>query len=134
MTGRLRWDPHSGSHCITRILGHATTEEAFRCQSPSKMDKAVVCVYADGPVGTDKPNTAPDLRLILGGKFLDNNEMLNGAPALRPPIILPTAVMRLLPACLLHQIWLEQCSLYPPCNSGKCFPGSKRIQEVIDRL
>lgn len=34
---------------------------------------------ADGPVSTDTPNAAPDLRLILGGKFLDNSETLNGA-------------------------------------------------------
>ncbi|CAL5223633.1 g6177 [Coccomyxa viridis] len=31
----------------------------------------------DGPVSTDKPSAASDLRLILGGKFLDNSETLN---------------------------------------------------------
>ena len=74
----------------TALLGFLVIpmkEEAFRCHLPSKMDKAVACVYADGPVGTDKPNTAPDLRLILGGKFLDNTEVLNGAPALSPHMI-----------------------------------------------
>ena len=39
-------------------------------------------MVADGPVSTDKPNAAPDLRLILGGKFLDNSETLNGAPTI----------------------------------------------------
>lgn len=39
------------------------------------------CGNADGPVCADKPNGPPDLRLILGGKFLENSETLNGAPS-----------------------------------------------------
>ena len=137
-TGRLRWDAHSGSYCITRFFGHTMKIEAFWCQLPSKMDIAAVCVYADGPVGTDKPNTAPDLRLILGGKFLDNNEMLNGAPALSPFMI---AHCQQIDRQLSWDSYLSTSQKMawamqplPPCTPGKCFPCIKRIQEVIDKI
>ncbi len=32
---------------------------------------------AEGPIA-DQPSSTADLRLILGGKFLDNGEILNG--------------------------------------------------------
>lgn len=37
----------------------------------------VFLTYAEGPIA-DQPSSTADLRLILGGKFLDNGEILNG--------------------------------------------------------
>ena len=70
---------HSGSYCLTRSWGLSKPE---RRTSETSHKVSVFSMYptsADGPVSTDKPSAAPDLRLILGGKFLDNSETLNGA-------------------------------------------------------
>ena len=45
---------------------------------------------ADGSMGSDAPSCVADMKLILGGKFLDNSESLEGT--LRcPPLPPPTA-------------------------------------------
>lgn len=36
----------------------------------------------------DQPSSTADIKLILGGKFLDNGEVLNGAHSLRLKISL----------------------------------------------
>ena len=60
---------------------------------------------ADGPVSTDKPTAAPDLRLILGGKFIENSETLNGA-----------SVLSLLTSLLLSSAQLRRNM---QCNVGR---------------
>ena len=45
-------------------------------------------VCADGSMGSDAPSCIADMKLILGGKFLDNSESLEGmsrCPPLPPP-------------------------------------------------
>ncbi len=47
----------------------------------------------------DQPSSITDLKLILGGKFLENGEILNGAPSVRSPASCG--------ACLLVLGWLK---------------------------
>ena len=36
----------------------------------------------EGPMSAEAPKSAADLKLILGGKFLDNGEVINGEMSL----------------------------------------------------
>ena len=41
--------------------------------------RCAVCGRAEGPLRAEQPGSVADLKLILGGKFLDNADMLEGA-------------------------------------------------------
>lgn len=38
----------------------------------------MTCGRAEGPLRSEQPSSATDLKLILGGKFLENGDMLEG--------------------------------------------------------
>ena len=40
--------------------------------------QCAVCERAEGPLRAEQPGSSADLKLILGGKFLDNGDMLEG--------------------------------------------------------
>ena len=63
-------------------------------------------------MGSDAPSCIADMKLILGGKFLDNSESLEGTQ--RRPFHLPQSRVK-------HYIWsqLQQCSQRVTYRSSK---------------
>ena len=54
----------------------------------------MACGRAEGPLRSEQPGSATDLKLILGGKFLENSDMLEGVvkgSELRAPAALKRA-------------------------------------------
>lgn len=82
--------PRRGRRACQSTFAFACAVVCLRCLAPSPsrlcslaagraLVSGAVDKRAEGPLRSEQPNSAADLKLIMGGKFLDNNDLLEGA-------------------------------------------------------